>query len=140
MIAYHFCRGMDVEDHYPVTDDGYVLCLHRLVPGHLSSRSASDIADTLASRPTVLLWHGFMMSSEVFMCSPNGNLAAMLLDAGYDVWLGNTRGNRYSCKHVKLDRNTNEREFWRFGLDELARFDLPNSVDVCFVNGCIYKC
>jgi lysosomal acid lipase/cholesteryl ester hydrolase len=34
--------------------------------------------------------------------------------AGYDVWLGNSRGNTYSCKHIKYDPWKNEAKFWDF--------------------------
>lgn len=36
----------------------------------------------------------------------------MLADKGYDVWLGNTRGNRYSKAHVALDPKS--AEFWKY--------------------------
>ena len=37
----------------------------------------------------------------------------LLSDAGYDVWLGNFRGNYYSMAHQELDPE--EFEFWDFG-------------------------
>ncbi len=36
----------------------------------------------------------------------------MLADMGYDVWLGNARGNAYSRKHVNL--TTDSAKYWRF--------------------------
>jgi lysosomal acid lipase/cholesteryl ester hydrolase len=38
--------------------------------------------------------------------------AYILSDAGYDVWLGNARGNMYSRRHEYL--TTHEKKFWNF--------------------------
>lgn len=79
-----------------------------------------------ATKPVVVLWHGFMMCSEVWVCSKENSLAYMLVDAGYDVWMANNRGNKYSYKHVELSP-TDER-FWNFSLDNYAS-DVPVVVD-----------
>jgi lysosomal acid lipase/cholesteryl ester hydrolase len=42
----------------------------------------------------------------------NDQTAYLLADAGYDVWLGNARGNTYSKRHVTL--TTDDAEFWQF--------------------------
>ncbi|KAF9357955.1 hypothetical protein BGX26_002747 [Mortierella sp. AD094] len=80
-------------------------------------------------KPVVLLYHGFMMCSEVWLCNldEERNLAFVLAEAGYDVWLGNSRGNKYSLKHMFL--KPHEKKFWEFSMDELALFDLPDTVD-----------
>lgn len=36
----------------------------------------------------------------------------LMADAGYDVWLGNMRGNTYGMAHVKY--TTKQHEFWQF--------------------------
>jgi len=33
---------------------------------------------------------------------------------GYDVWLGNSRGNTYSLGNVNYDHNKNEAKYWAF--------------------------
>lgn len=107
-------QGFPIETHEVVTPDGYILCLHRI------PRSEASV---------ILLWHGLMMSSESWVCNPNRKLvlAFELYEKGYDIWLGNTRGNKHSYKHVKM--NTNQKEYWDYSIDESAKYDLPSSVD-----------
>lgn len=54
-------------------------------------------------------------------------LAFMLADAGYDVWMGNHRGTKYSRKHVTL--NTDDDRFWDFSFHEIGTVDVPESID-----------
>lgn len=42
---------------------------------------------------------------------------------GFDVWVGNSRGNFYSRNHISLDPNS--KQFWEFSFDEMSEFDLP---------------
>lgn len=37
-----------------------------------------------------------------------------MADAGFDVWMGNVRGNVYSTEHVKYTRK--DKEYWKFSL------------------------
>lgn len=46
---------------------------------------------------------------------------------GYDVWMGNARGNTYSRTHSK--RSPNSRSFWDFSWHEIGYYDLPTIVD-----------
>lgn len=42
---------------------------------------------------------------------------------GYEVWAGNNRGTKYSCKHTTLS-NTSD-EYWNFSFQEMAEKDVP---------------
>jgi len=51
----------------------------------------------------------------------------LLADAGFEVWLGNARGNTYGRKHKTL--TPKDKKFWDFSWDEMAKYDLPAFVD-----------
>jgi len=57
----------------------------------------------------------------------NESLAMMLADNGYDVWLGNNRGNKYSYKHTHL--KPSDDKFWDFSLDEQIMIDIPTMLE-----------
>lgn len=48
----------------------------------------------------------------------------MLANKGYDIWLGNSRGNKHSRKHVKYNPDK-DKEFWEFSFQHMADYDLP---------------
>ncbi len=48
---------------------------------------------------------------------------------GYDVWLGNTRGNTWSRAHVSLEPCPTCSQFWDFSFDESGRFDYAAEID-----------
>ncbi|KAJ2084405.1 cholesterol esterase [Coemansia sp. RSA 988] len=128
------------EDHLVTTSDGFVLGTHRItgkrkLASATVSQSNSDAGLSLRSRdstsikPVVLFWHGFMLNSECFVCHPDwiNILPFRLAEAGYDVWLGNSRGNKYSYKHMKY--TPSDRCFWDFSIDEIAGIDVPTTID-----------
>ena len=55
-------------------------------------------------------------------------LGGKLVEQGYDVWLGNSRGATYSDKHVNDDVWTLE-EKWDFSWATMGQYDIPAVVD-----------
>lgn len=51
----------------------------------------------------------------------------MLADNGYDVWLGNARGNIFSQVHETLDKSTHD--FWNFSFHEIGVYDVSAIID-----------
>lgn len=126
-------RGYRSESHFATTPDGYILGLHR-IPSERPAPNGADEAsnEDMRKRPArgvVLMLHGMMMSSEavIFRRHSDDSIPLRLAQAGYDVWLGNNRGNKYSCKHVSKRRNTED--YWDFSLDDIIRFDVPTMVE-----------
>eukprot|EP01083_Nonionella_stella_P090803 253738_1 len=105
-----------MEEHFVRTSDGFVLRVFHIPP------RKSGV------HPAILLYHGLLDSSVTWTINNRTeSLAFMLADAGYDVWLGNSRGNVFSQQHVKLKRT--DKKFWEWSFSELARKDVPDVVD-----------
>jgi lysosomal acid lipase/cholesteryl ester hydrolase len=57
-----------------------------------------------SSSPAVLLQHGLFSNADTWIVHyPKSAPAFVLANAGYDVWLGNNRGNNYNQKHLLYD-------------------------------------
>ncbi|XP_034098996.2 LOW QUALITY PROTEIN: lipase 1 [Drosophila albomicans] len=102
------------EEHTVTTEDKYLLHVHRIPrPG---------------AKP-VLLVHGLQDASSTWiMMGPHSGLGYFLYDNGYDVWMANVRGNRYSRGHLKLNANT-DKSYWSFSWHEIGFYDLPATID-----------
>jgi len=45
--------------------------------------------------------------------------AFVLANLGYDVWLGNNRGSKFSNQHIELDNKS--RAYWDYYQEDMAR-------------------
>lgn len=117
------------------TTDGYILTVFRCYK-------------IVTQKQPILLIHGALDSSDTWLITGNkslGNLrnilhcnsfvlirisisAIMYVDMGYDIYLLNCRGNRYSKKHVTL--SPVDPKFWNFSFTEIATYDIPNTIEM----------
>ncbi|KAF8739179.1 hypothetical protein HU200_013898 [Digitaria exilis] len=120
--------GYPCEEHQVTTADGYILSLQRIPRGRGGGWPAGG--GSRAGQP-VLLQHGVLVDGMSWLlASPEESLPFILADRGFDVWIANTRGTRWSRRHVSLDPSS--RLYWNWSWDDIVVNDLPAMVDyVC---------
>ncbi len=112
-------KNYPLEIHYVTTKDEYILRLFR-IPGAKNEK----IFDKSVQKQSVLLIHGIFDSSDGWVCNDEDKCIPFILaNLGYDVWLGNSRGNKHSRNHKNL--SPEEKEFWDFSFHEMGMYDLP---------------
>ncbi|CAB0010913.1 unnamed protein product [Nesidiocoris tenuis] len=106
------------ETYHVTTEDGYILQLVRILP----------LQSSPARRLPVLLMHGVLSCSDTWVSrGKSQDLAFIMTDMGYDVWLGDLRGNPYTKHHKFL--SPHDPRFWDFSFHEHGVYDLPAMVD-----------
>jgi len=58
---------------------------------------------------------------------PHESAGFVFADAGFDVWLGNARGNTYGLRHLTMSYK--DTDFWQFTWDEMAKYDMPAQIN-----------
>ncbi|CAH1395540.1 unnamed protein product [Nezara viridula] len=116
-------QGYPFEEYEVVTEDGYILSLHRIPYGKNNKGKIG--------RP-VIVQHGVLASSACWVLSrTDQGLGFIMADHGYDVWMPNNRGNTYSLKHTSLNPNNplDKQEYWDFSFHEMGYYDQPAIID-----------
>lgn len=110
-------HGLKFESFNVTTEDGYINSLW-----HVWDPKA------VKSEKVVLMMHGLLDSAGTwFYNDGDKSLGYTLAKQGYDIYLGNNRGNIYSYQHVNLTIEDNE--YWQFSFHEMGKYDLPAFVD-----------
>ncbi|XP_032520699.2 lipase 1-like [Danaus plexippus] len=112
------------EEYNVITEDGYVLGLHRIPHGR-------DRNNSPGNKTVIFLMHGLLSSSaENVIMGPGSGLAYILAEEGYDVWMGNARGTHFSRRNLLLNPDDRSNPaFWRFSWDDIGTKDLPAMID-----------
>ena len=119
-------NGFQFEMHSVTTEDGYILNVFR-IPGLVN---AAEDAYANVSKPPVLFQHGILDSAYCWIINYADVAPAFVAArAGYDVWLGNSRGNTFSRSNIHYDPDHNEKKFWDFSWYEMGTYDVPAVID-----------
>ncbi|NP_001347451.1 Triacylglycerol lipase 1-like precursor [Zea mays] len=108
-------QGYPCTEHTVQTDDGFLLSLQHIPHGR------NGIADNTG--PPVFLQHGLFQGGDTWFINSNEqSLGYILADNGFDVWVGNVRGTRWSKGHSTL--SVHDKLFWDWSWQDLAEYDV----------------
>mmetsp|Transcript_64761 Transcript_64761/g.75299 ORF Transcript_64761/g.75299 Transcript_64761/m.75299 type:complete len:397 (+) Transcript_64761:27-1217(+) len=115
-MEYVSCYNYPVESYIVVTDDEYELMVFRIQAKNTS---------IVSGKPVTLMWHGLMDACNSWVANEEQIAPALILaNEGYDVWLANSRGARYSMGHKKYNPKSSE-AYWDFSWQEMSDHDVP---------------
>ena len=81
-------RGLSFEYHKVTTEDGYILTHWRV------------FNESNNNRGVIMMQHGLLDDGITWLVpSWENTLVKLLVDHGYECWLLNSRGTRYSFEH-----------------------------------------
>ncbi|KXJ79234.1 hypothetical protein RP20_CCG001665 [Aedes albopictus] len=104
---------INTERYRVTTEDGYQLIVYRLLP-------------QVPAKGAVLIQHGIRQSSSDWL-TLDKNLPMQLLEAGMEVWLGNSRASSESAGHLTYSNDSSQ--YWDFSFHEIGFYDLPAMID-----------
>ncbi len=101
-------NGYNLEEHAVKTEDGYILSLWHLEP-------------KTSPKKVAYFQHGLADTAWCFFQMEKKSLPFLLMEEGFDIWLGNSRGNIFSNKY----KSNLRKEFYNFTMDDEVKYDLP---------------
>ena len=109
-------NGFPLEENSVTTPDDYILSVWHLKPKAPNGK-------------VVFLQHGLADTAWTFFQLGSKSLPFLLLKEGFDVWLGNIRGNIFSNKHVSKDPKDVKSGFGEYSIDDFVEYDLPTMIN-----------
>lgn len=94
--------------------------LHMTKIGENKSVKERDVTEI---KGTVVLQHGATMDGLSWFNTEHESLPSLLIGAGYDVFLGNTRGTKNSQRHKELSPLHDAHKFFDYSLKEMGQYD-----------------
>ena len=104
-----------------LTMDGYEITLIKV--------SSLNFVFSFSPKP-VFIMHGFLQDSDSFLCGGRNSLVYELVHSGYDVYLGNNRGNKHSSNG--LPNISKQEHYWNFSMDEIILYDVPCAINYIY--------
>ena len=105
-----------LEENQVITDDGYILSVWHLNPKTPNGK-------------VVFMQHGLADTAWTFFQLGKSSLPFLLLNEGYDVWLGNIRGSIFSNKHISKNSKDPNSGYNIYSIDDFVANDLPAMIE-----------
>ena len=113
-------NGFNFEQHMVTTSDGYILTMFRI-----NGLQKEGVAPR--GKRVIYFQHGILDSADCWVAHRSAVAPAFVAArAGYDVWLGNTRGNKYSKGHQGSPSNYDR---WNFDFEEMGDLDITAEIE-----------
>ena len=105
-------KGYELEENSVQAQDGYILSLWHIKPNKSNGKVA-------------FFQHGVSDTAWCFFQLEEKSLPFLLLKDGFEVWLGNTRGNVFSSKLNSQNGN----DYDKYTIDDFVEYDLPAMIN-----------
>ena len=118
---------MDYAVYEATNADGNILMLINIIESNDLPFNDSD----KGVKGPVLLHHGYGTDGTTWLQTadfPSPTFPERLFNDGYDVWVAFGRGTIESRAHTTLDADENATEYWDFGVEDLAKVDIPTFI------------
>ena len=117
-------HGYEWTPYEVVTEDEWHLTLFQVTRQHGMHGAERN------SAPPILVMPGSFSDATSWLESAQEGvpMPLQLFDHGYDVWLGNNRGTRYSNVNPLFPKDSEDK--WDFSWAEMGEYDVPAMIDL----------